>query len=483
MKLYNITILIFSLLSIVTLSSCSGDSEEIITEALESIPKDIPEGDIINPSETTEVYARKTFLKKFRVSEDIYLRPLGERLESLATDKLFFFDILSGKCFNVEGKVERGESNSLECSSSDVLDGRADEFSNYSFFGADARGINVSEAKVSLFDLIFAEVKFDKNSILNTDKKPFYKLFHNQKRVYFGQQNALRKYSKALIKYKENIRSLKIKFKKAKNDKSRNKLKNKINKTKNKILLTKLNYKIAKKKSRRHLKELKWISKVEEISNIRDTFSLKNKESTFFDGATAYTFKPSNEIITTQDFSISLWFKTSINQHDKRLFNLHRGESAGSAINLSLKYGKIVMGTHNGTKYISNEIDFEYDDEIWHHYLITKKKNKFSLFIDGVKSLDYVGDFSKLGTFPAMIGSYNGKGYFYTGDIDEVSIWKTALSKKEIRMIFNSGVATNLNTLSSSISLTHWWRMGDHKKDSQTKRYDFISKSEAFIVD
>ena len=305
------------------------------------------------------------------------MKSLEERLEEASIDKEFYFDIMTGKCFNSEGEADRGDSSILECGLPESVEGRNDEFSHYNFFGADARSVSVQDAQVSLYDLVFAEVKFNKDSMINTEKRPFYKLFQNHKRVYFGQKNAEKKYSKALLKYQQRKRVLKSNFRKAKTDKSRLKIKTQIEKINNKVLLVKYNYKIAKRKSKRHIKELKWISKVEEISDIKERFSSRNKESTFFDGASAYSYGPSNEVITTDQFSISLWFRTSVDQQDKRLFNLHRGDTPGSALNLSLKNGKVVMGLHDGTNYISNEIDFEYDDGIWHNYVVTKKKNIF----------------------------------------------------------------------------------------------------------
>ena len=105
------------------------------------------------------------------------------------------------------------------------------------------------------------------------------------------------------------------------------------------------------------------------------------------------------------------------------------------------------------------------------------------MHIDGIRVLDYTGSFSGFGKSPMMLGSYNGQGYFFSGDLDEVSIWKSSLNKRDVKKVFNSGVATNLSVLSSSVSLIHWWRMGDHKKDSETIKYDFISKKEATLVE
>jgi hypothetical protein len=488
MKNLNKSILFLFIILASLLTSCNSSDDEspgeiIPNEISEDAPVDTPEGSTINPSESTTVYSRKDFLKKFRVSDPIYLKPLEERLESLMSDKDYHFDILTGKCFNTSFEVERGDSNSLECNIPASIESRNDEFENYNFFGTDAKGVSVADANVSMYDLVFAEVKFNKDSVLNSSKKPFYKLFQNQKRVYFGQKRNERKYSNALKKYQEKRRTLKTKFKSAKNDKQRQKVKTQIDNLDMRIKLVKFNHKVARKKSFRHLKELKWISKTEELSGLKEKFSDKNRESTFFDGASAYSYLPSNEIFDTETFTISLWFKTYVNQQDKRIFNMHRGENPGSALNLSLKSNKIVMGIHDGSRYISNEYDFVYDDNQWHHFVVTKTKKAFIVYINGHKSLEYKGSFSGFGSYPLIFGSYNGSGYYFSGDIDEISLWSKGLSKGDIKRIYNSGVATNIYLHPSSTHLKKWWRMGDSKKDTEKSVYESVSKTFSTLVE
>ena len=482
-------ILFIMLLFLTNLVGCSDDEDSSTgTSLIESgevtsgIILDEAEGDSVNPPESTVIYSRKDFLKKFRVSDPIYLRPLEERVDALISDKDYHFDVLTGKCFDSTVSEQRGDSHSLECNIPESVESRNDDFAQYNFFGADARDISVSDASVSMHDLVFAEVKFNHQSILNSEKKPFYKLFQNQKRVYFGQKNYEKKYAKSLKKYQDKRRSLKSKFRKAKNDKQRVKIKAKVESLNTRIKLVKLNHKISRKKSKRHLKELKWISKSEELNELKDKFSRKNKKSTFFDGATAFTYLPSNEVFDTESFSISLWFRTDLDQEDKRLFNLHRGESAGSALNLSLKRGRIVMGIHNGSEYISNEYDHAYDDNLWHNFVVTKNKKGFTVYVDGHKAIEYKGDFSGFGSHPLVFGSYNGKGYYYSGEIDEISLWSKGLSRSDVKKIFNSGVATNIKLHPSSLFLKKWWRMGDNKKDTENELYESMSKTYSSIV-
>ncbi|GEM_PF-6134968 len=492
--------LLLSLLLALPMSSCSKDGDEGVAESLldsiteeeQELPEilpDIPddedsdEEDDTAPSDPTDIFTRDAFLKKFAVNDPIYLRPLSERIEALAGNKDFFFDIITGKCFNLDGEVENGDSSYLECNIPESVEVRNEDFINYNYLGADARGASIADVEVPLIDLVFGEVKFDKDSILNTENNPFFNLFKTHKRIYFKQKRAQEKYAKYISKYKSRKKIIKLLSKIFKSDKFKERMDSLLDKYNQRIDLLRINRKIARKKSQRHLRELMWITNVQEIKNMKERFSSRNNDSFYFDGETAFSYKPSNEVIKTDRFAISLWFKTLLDQGDKRLFNLHRGSSPGSALNLSLKHGHVVMGLHNGERYISNEIEYDYADGQWHNFIISKKKDTFSVYIDGVKSLEYEGRFSGFGSFTSMIGSYNGYGYFFTGDIDEISIWKKNLNKRNIKNIYNSGVPTNLRLLPSSVFLTSWWRMGDHRKDTENIQYNLVSKTGANLVE
>ncbi|OUR96998.1 hypothetical protein A9Q84_11725 [Halobacteriovorax marinus] len=465
------TILLFLLLLLI--SSCEEGDELIITVTENSDSVDIS---VVNPEDVTHIVDRKLFLKKFKVKDPLYLENFETRFEHFSNGKEYFFDVISGKCFNKYGESTRGISNSLECNVPDTVDSENHNFSKYDFFGADARSANLDNVDVSLYDMLFAEVKMDQQTLLKDDKSPFYKMFQNHKKIFFQQKKSSNSFTKKLSKAFLKKKRLKKQFKKAKNDKSRLKITLIIEQVNKSIRLMKLNHKIARKKSSRHLKELKWISKVDEMYERKDRFISRNRSSYIYDGSSAHKTIASNELIGNARFSISLWFKTDLNQGDKRLFNLHRGSQPGSALNLSLKTDRVVMGVHDGTRYVSNELNFSYDDDLWHHFAVVKSNNKITLYLDGERRLEYSGSFSGLGSYPAVFGSYDGRGYFFQGELDEVSLWSKDLNKKDISAIFNYGEATDLKIHSKVPYLKNWWRMGDHKRDSEISLFDMVSK-------
>ena len=66
-----------------------------------------------------------------------------------------------------------------------------------------------------------------------------------------------------------------------------------------------------------------------------------------------------------------------------------------------------------------------------------------------------------VGNTNTFIGNNNGGNRTFHGNIDEVSIWNTALSAGDISALYNSGVPTDLLSDSNSGNLVGWWRMGD----------------------
>ena len=55
----------------------------------------------------------------------------------------------------------------------------------------------------------------------------------------------------------------------------------------------------------------------------------------------------------------------------------------------------------------------------------------------------------------------NSSSSEWDGNIDEFSIWDTALSQSDVTEIYNSGAPADLSSHSGAAGLVNWWRMGD----------------------
>jgi hypothetical protein len=113
-------------------------------------------------------------------------------------------------------------------------------------------------------------------------------------------------------------------------------------------------------------------------------------------------------------------------------------------------------------------------DNAWHQVAVTfDGTGTFAgttMYIDGVAtaaatwSYDNLGTNSIQNTEPLQIGVWaiNGVGdAYWTGGLDEVSIWNKELDTDDIDEIYGIGNPIPLNVHGSAANLVGWWRMGD----------------------
>lgn len=196
-----------------------------------------------------------------------------------------------------------------------------------------------------------------------------------------------------------------------------------------------------------------------------------NQKSVNLNGSRAIKLVDSRQLVPNDKrFTISAWFKTSTVQNSKRLFNLHQGSGAGSAINLGFSSSGIFAGYYpklGSYKTIDHAVN--YADGEWHHIAVTYSENNnsnlYRLYFDGVKVADRHDSFVGLGSFEARIGSYNGSSHYFTGTVDEVSVWRTPLKPARVARIYKdeNGVvgSQDLKRHSNAGALVAWWRLGD----------------------
>jgi hypothetical protein len=92
--------------------------------------------------------------------------------------------------------------------------------------------------------------------------------------------------------------------------------------------------------------------------------------------------------------------------------------------------------------------------------------DKIKFYIDGV---DKSSSMTYTGTIPSSLSANIGKffiGYgtaynkYFSGNLDEVSIWNTALSSDAVTEIYNSGAPNDLTSLTnaSNTNLKAWYK-------------------------
>ena len=170
-----------------------------------------------------------------------------------------------------------------------------------------------------------------------------------------------------------------------------------------------------------------------------------------FDGIDDYILIEENVLPDSGDYTISIWVKadssnvgarTLISQSDTSGSPFYFGSNSGSDLSGKIKMNQDWKSLESSPFYLDNK---------WHLYTIVNDGTigdsstviDTSLFyIDGVEISTVMGDGK---SYPVderfFIGTmWDSSGEFFSGAIDDISIWDRKLSSKEISSIYNSGI-------------------------------------------
>lgn len=162
-------------------------------------------------------------------------------------------------------------------------------------------------------------------------------------------------------------------------------------------------------------------------------------------------------------FSFSLWFNADSLNNYNCLFRINSSTSL-SCTSFIRSNGEIWLSNWTFNQLVStgNTIN----TGAWNHLAYVKSTTGST----GTVTIYYNGSSIASGSVPSgsnfgsesgtsAIGrSYAATHYPFDGKIDEFAFWNSALSASDITDIYNSGVPTDL----TSLSPVGWWRMGDN---------------------
>ena len=170
-----------------------------------------------------------------------------------------------------------------------------------------------------------------------------------------------------------------------------------------------------------------------------------------FDGIDDYILIEENVLPDSGDYTISIWVKadssnvgarTLISQSDTSGSPFYFGSNSGSDLSGKIKMNQDWKSLESSPFYLDNK---------WHLYTIVNDGTigdssiiiDTSLFyVDGVEISTVMGEGK---SYPLderfFIGTmWDSSGEFFSGAIDDISIWDRKLSSKEISSIYNSGI-------------------------------------------
>ena len=170
-----------------------------------------------------------------------------------------------------------------------------------------------------------------------------------------------------------------------------------------------------------------------------------------FDGVDDYILIEENVLPDSGDYTISIWVKadssnvgarTLISQSDTSGSPFYFGSNSGSDLSGKIKMNQDWKSLESSPFYLDNK---------WHLYTIVNDGTigdssiiiDTSLFyVDGIEISTVMGEGK---SYPIderfFIGTmWDSSGEFFSGAIDDISIWDRKLSSKEISSIYNSGI-------------------------------------------
>lgn len=191
---------------------------------------------------------------------------------------------------------------------------------------------------------------------------------------------------------------------------------------------------------------------------ITDRFGNQNSS---FQGGTTYITCPSSvfQFSMTENFSVSVWFtKSTING---RLISTENPEgnfriSKNNSVDLSVQFGDF--------------LNFNIDDNNWHHLVYTYQNRNEKIYIDGV--LVSTNFDNSTGTLnygsPFTIGAKAAPSFDrWNGKIDDIGVWNRVLTQQEITNLFNSSLPQNacLPANIPTTGLVGYWPFCDNAND------------------
>lgn len=198
-----------------------------------------------------------------------------------------------------------------------------------------------------------------------------------------------------------------------------------------------------------------------------------NQKAIQLNGSQSISLGSSSNFALTENFTISLWAKTSLKStSESRLLTIHQGDFASTAVSISFLNDKVQLLTRDssGELKVTNK-SFPYEDGVWHQYSLIYNKKYISLYIDGNRIIRKKAQIDTLGRHPFFVGSYTGIQKGFIGKVDELGIFATVFSKRDIQELI---VTQDLRAHSKAQSLKHWYQFGDNTSDSPSNLEDVI---------
>lgn len=101
--------------------------------------------------------------------------------------------------------------------------------------------------------------------------------------------------------------------------------------------------------------------------------------------------------------------------------------------------------------------------DVWYHVTVTYESSTAKMYINSVEEESLVTSFPSLGTNTnsVFVGTSTAAGsFFYSGSLQNVSIFSVAFDQTEVDELYNGGTPDDLNDHSQVANGIAWWQLG-----------------------
>ena len=180
-----------------------------------------------------------------------------------------------------------------------------------------------------------------------------------------------------------------------------------------------------------------------------------NYAPSFVATGSSFNDTPDSASLRLNQFTVAAWFKTSTN-FASDAFIVNKGGVGSDSAGQNLNYGiwmnsaeqiKAGFETSSGAdQFVTSPLS--YNDGQWHYAVVTNNGANVILYIDGVQVATKATSGASpetSGTKPVRVGANSRvtpPGNFFTGEVDEVRLWNSALSASQVSAAFGGTFAS-----------------------------------------
>jgi hypothetical protein len=192
---------------------------------------------------------------------------------------------------------------------------------------------------------------------------------------------------------------------------------------------------------------LKW-----SIDNPAPCPDTEDSMSVTFIGCNALDFDGVDDNITfrdnynfNSDFTIEVWIKSDFqNGNIQTIFSKREANNLIDGYDLRVVDNYVSFNWNNGQSVVS---PYQITTGIWHHVAVTFGTNTYKLFIDGIEMNATSGSLPLMNASDCIIGAMDQTVsppfkplHYFTGGMDELRIWNTALTASQIHNMMNQEI-------------------------------------------